>query len=124
MPPSLGKIVLTGRRPNLTVLRPSVSQHDSISAEFGFIQNTLPQNPFEPSALEGLNLNVYVPEGTDRSSRLPVLVWIHGGGYIQGSITWPQWDLTRLVQLSKENGMPVVAVAMKYVIEVVPHDVG
>lgn len=101
-----------------------MSQHDSISSEFGFIQNTLPQNPFEPSALEGLNLNVYVPEGTDKSSHLPVLVWIHGGGYIQGSITWPQWDLARLVRLSIENGMPVVAVALKYVIEAIPHILG
>jgi para-nitrobenzyl esterase len=32
-----------------------------------------------------LYLDVYRPEGLSRSARLPVMMWIHGGGYTQGT---------------------------------------
>ncbi len=35
-----------------------------------------------------LYLNVWTPELTD-SARLPVLVWVHGGGNVEGSGEWP-----------------------------------
>ncbi|KAF9005268.1 alpha/beta-hydrolase [Hymenopellis radicata] len=39
-----------------------------------------------PESEDGLFLNVYVPGQIDASKRLPVIVWIHGGGFVIGSI--------------------------------------
>src|SRR5438045_3256485 len=38
--------------------------------------------PTDPAGDDCLNLNVWTPELG--ASRLPVLVWIHGGGFFQG----------------------------------------
>ncbi|MFC9389152.1 carboxylesterase/lipase family protein [Streptomyces venezuelae] len=38
-----------------------------------------------------LNLNVFTPRA-DPSAALPVLVWIHGGGYVAGSAASPWYD--------------------------------
>ncbi len=39
-----------------------------------------------------LQLNIWAPADADAASRLPVLVWIHGGGMIQGSGTLPLYE--------------------------------
>lgn len=42
-----------------------------------------------------LNLNVWVPAG--KAKRLPVMVWIHGGGFIGGSGSSPTYDGETLI---------------------------
>ncbi len=39
-----------------------------------------------------LNVNVFTPDPGAREARLPVLVWIHGGGYTAGSPASPWYD--------------------------------
>lgn len=39
-----------------------------------------------------LNVNVFTPAPADTSAELPVLVWIHGGGYLGGSPASPWYD--------------------------------
>ena len=39
-----------------------------------------------------LSVNVFTPAAGDESARLPVLVWVHGGGYFAGSPASPWYD--------------------------------
>ncbi len=60
-----------------------------------------------PASEDCLTLNVWAP--TDRGSTpLPVMVWIHGGGYVNGSGTAALYDGT---QLAKQG---VVVVTLNY----------
>lgn len=43
-----------------------------------------------------LFLNVFAPEGAGQGSPLPVLVWIHGGAYLNGSGSGPWYEGSRL----------------------------
>lgn len=52
-----------------------------------------------------LTLNVSVPMDADRQERLPVLVWLPGGGFVGGSS-----NLYRLDKLAREGRMVVVSV--------------
>ena len=42
-----------------------------------------------------LSVNVFTPTPGDRDARLPVLVWIHGGGFFAGSPASPWYDGVR-----------------------------
>jgi para-nitrobenzyl esterase len=44
-----------------------------------------------------LYLNVYVPATANDNSRLPVMFWIHGGGYIAGAGSEPRYTNSTLV---------------------------
>ena len=81
------------------------------------IQHPLPHESFETSDTDGLNLNVAVPlskQGeVQTSSKTPVFVYIHGGGFGIGGNCWPQYDLARFVRLSAEKGSPVIGVGIK-----------
>jgi len=85
-------------------------------AEQGLIQHTLPDDTsgLTASDTEGLNLNITVPEGISHDAKLPVLVFIHGGGFMVGSATWPQYDFAKFVRLSAEKDLPIVAVNFSY----------
>jgi len=53
-----------------------------------------------------LFLNIWAPAKTDAESRLPVLFWIHGGAFIQGSGAQPRYDGTELAR----RGVVVVTI--------------
>lgn len=84
--------------------------------EFGFIQQSLPLPETHISELNGLNLNISMPllhgDIPSVDQKLPVFVFVHGGGYAVGSNTWPQYDLARIVKLSSEMRTPVIGVAI------------
>jgi para-nitrobenzyl esterase len=46
----------------------------------------------EGSSEDGLYLNVWVPAGTKPGAKLPVLVWIHGGAFVFGSGSQPDFS--------------------------------
>jgi hypothetical protein len=71
---------------------------------------------------ECLNVNVTVPrleqlkgreEGKERQ-KLPVFVWIHGGGLSMGANSWPQYSLSAFVSHSLSIGKPTIAVSVNY----------
>ena len=59
-----------------------------------------------------LSLNIRRPTGTKADDKLPVLVWIFGGGFELGSST--MYDGAPLVTNSIDMDMPIVFVAINY----------
>ncbi|RFU24125.1 hypothetical protein B7463_g12213, partial [Scytalidium lignicola] len=68
---------------------------------------------FGLSDTECLNLNVTVPAGS-QGRKLPVFLFIHGGGFAIGSNSWPHLDQARIVQFSAQRNLPVVGVIINY----------
>jgi hypothetical protein len=94
--------------------RPSVYSFPlGLDMEFGLIQQTLPKPELIFSELEGLNLNITIPTGILEGTKLPVFVWIHGGGFFIGSSSWPQYDHAQFVALSQRKGSPVIGISIK-----------
>ncbi|KAH8657493.1 Alpha/Beta hydrolase protein [Tricladium varicosporioides] len=61
-----------------------------------------------------LTLNVIRPSGTTSRDRLPVLVWIYGGGLTLGSTADPQYNVSGIAHVGQEIGKPVIVVSMNY----------
>ncbi|RYG86494.1 MAG: hypothetical protein EON58_21675 [Alphaproteobacteria bacterium] len=84
--------------------------------QVSLIQCALPATDSAPrmSGTECLNLNITVPNLPAQEGRkLPVLVWIHGGGFVMGANYWPHYDPVKLVELSVDAGTSVVVVSIK-----------
>ncbi|KAK6441211.1 hypothetical protein LTR95_002571 [Oleoguttula sp. CCFEE 5521] len=87
--------------------------------EFKLLQQSLPYDAstVRTSETDCLNLNITVPvndQGKVVGEKLPVFVFIHGGGFMNGSANFPGYDLTRLVRLSVAKGMPMIGVGVNY----------
>ena len=61
-----------------------------------------------------LNLNVVRPTETAAGAKLPVLVWIYGGGFRQGSINDREFNSSYMVETSLQIGKPVIVVSVNY----------
>jgi carboxylesterase type B len=59
-----------------------------------------------------LTLNIQRPSSTAPGSQLPVLFWIHGGGWERGSNH--QYDYSRLIADSEAHGHPIMVVSTQY----------
>ena len=97
---------------------PPVSPVGAVNGEFGFIQHSLPL-PQVPSHsdVDCLNLNITVPtnkDGTiDSNAKLPVYVFIHGGGFAVGSSWYPHYDPAAIVNMSVEKKKPIIGITIK-----------
>ena len=76
------------------------------------IQKSLPFQDFEQSDTRCLTLNISVPNLPGDTS-LPVLAFVHGGGFMTGSRSFPQYDLTLITGMSVEIGTPMICVGIK-----------
>jgi para-nitrobenzyl esterase len=87
-------------------MRPPQPAHawDGVRAATGY-GPTVPKGDYPPQyqplfpevvipGEECLNLNVWTPNPTGEGARLPVLVWIHGGSFMNGSGSVSQYDGT------------------------------
>lgn len=93
--------------------------------EHSFIQHALPKDPLSMSDVDGLNLNITIPlerhYQSSSSRKLPVFVFIHGGGFGIGANSWPQYNLSRIVKFSAEKGLPVIGINIKWAY-LTPHE--
>lgn len=82
--------------------------------EASFIQKTLNTTKVPMSETEGLNLNITIPKLSEGSSKkLPVYVFVHGGGFFIGGNSYPSYDADKFITLSTELGTPVIGVGIK-----------
>ncbi|KAF5315218.1 hypothetical protein D9619_007256 [Psilocybe cf. subviscida] len=65
-----------------------------------------------PDAEDCLTINVVKPRTATSTSKLPVVVWIFGGGFQLGATT--MYDGTDIVTRSQQLGSPIVYVSMNY----------
>ena len=71
------------------------------------IQEVSPMNPVGKTSEDCLYLNLWTP-AADRKKR-PVMVWIHGGSFVSGSASMPQYQCAQLVKRGD-----VVALTLNY----------
>ncbi|KAK8132118.1 hypothetical protein PG999_000291 [Apiospora kogelbergensis] len=62
-----------------------------------------------------LTINVVRPHGVGTNdTKLPVALWIHGGGLTNGGSSDPRYNLSRIVDQSVKMGKPMIAASMNY----------
>ncbi|GJJ78587.1 hypothetical protein EMPS_10946 [Entomortierella parvispora] len=63
-----------------------------------------------------LNLNIFAPLDhlSKANALIPVMVWIHGGGFVHGSNALPLYDGSNFVAHSIRIGRPVILVTINY----------
>ncbi|RPD58744.1 carotenoid ester lipase precursor [Lentinus tigrinus ALCF2SS1-7] len=61
-----------------------------------------------------LNLNIVRPANIPADAKLPVVVWMYGGGFVSGSNAISLYNGTGFVQRSIEMNEPVIYVALNY----------
>jgi len=77
-----------------------------------FIVNSIFRAVTGPISEDCLHLNVWTPVTATPTSKLPVVVWIFGGGFELGGTSI--YDGSIIVQRSIDLGQPVVMVSMNY----------
>jgi carboxylesterase type B len=60
-----------------------------------------------------LSINVVRPT-INTNAKLPVVVWIYGGGFSSGSSAWPTYNLSWIVDSSQKAGKPILGVSFNY----------
>lgn len=61
-----------------------------------------------------LTLNVVRPSNVEAGANLPVIFWIHGGGYSEGGSRDPRYNQSYMIQRSVEIGKPIIGVSINY----------
>ena len=84
--------------------------HSSPLSLPGYTQTGFDHNESE----DCLTLNVVRPTGVNDSARLPVLVWIYGGGFVEGGSADQRYNMSFLVQESVQMGQPIIGVSFNY----------
>ena len=77
------------------------------------IQKSLPFSKFQQSATECLTLNITVPGDASQDGQLPILVFVYGGGFANGSANYPHYDMALITEMSVKAGMPIISVGVK-----------
>jgi carboxylesterase type B len=89
---------------------------ENCDVEHKLLQQALPHPDYTFSDTECLTLNISAPAALAQQKSkdlLPVVFFCHGGGFVTGSASWPQWDAGAFVDFSAKAGTPVIVVAPK-----------
>ncbi|KAK6543518.1 hypothetical protein TWF694_000264 [Orbilia ellipsospora] len=69
--------------------------------------------PDLPQSEDCLNINIIRPTGYS-NTKLPILVWIHGGGFTSSGSSNPPYNMTWMVDQSVKIGKPIMGVSFNY----------
>ncbi|EXL65345.1 hypothetical protein FOPG_18421 [Fusarium oxysporum f. sp. conglutinans race 2 54008] len=61
-----------------------------------------------------LHINIIRPSATQSDKKMPVLVWVHGGGLLEGSAADGRYNGSFLVDKSVQMGMPIMFASFNY----------
>ncbi|KAJ5115766.1 hypothetical protein N7456_000114 [Penicillium angulare] len=67
-----------------------------------------------PQSEACLTINVVRSSSVKGNSKLPVAVWIHGGGFYEGSGADQRYNMSRIVANAEQIGKPFIAVTLNY----------
>ncbi|KAG5341401.1 Lipase 1 [Termitomyces sp. T112] len=79
----------------------------------GITNDLSPQQILKSDEFECLNLNITCPAGLTPQSRVPVMLWVHGGGDRGSGSSWV-YDGGPLVKKSLNMGKPVIIVTFNF----------
>ncbi|KAJ7165517.1 extracellular triacylglycerol lipase precursor [Mycena crocata] len=106
--PPIGHLRL---RPPVSKTSLGVKKFDA--TEFGVPCLQQPSAAANTSSEDCLTLNVFRPsESICKNKSLPVLVWVHGGGFVAGASSL--YNASKIVSQSVSRGTPVVFVSLNY----------
>ncbi|KAJ3547176.1 hypothetical protein NMY22_g1754 [Coprinellus aureogranulatus] len=80
---------------------------------FGIAPDCMPYQELKQDEFECLNLNITCPAGLNQFSRLPVMLWVHGGGDRGSGSHWV-YDGAPLVRKSIELRQPIILVTFNF----------
>lgn len=72
------------------------------SGSFAYSQATMTTYTYAIKGLDTLHMDVYSPKTMKPTDSLPVMLWMHGGGFSGGGRSFP--SEVKLAQLATENG--------------------
>ncbi|KAF3009971.1 hypothetical protein E8E13_011274 [Curvularia kusanoi] len=90
----------------------NVTQYGTDCTGYGADTDTLVKQGWTKLGEDCLHLNIVVPRVEQR--KLPVLVWIYGGGWQQGATSDPRYNMSYVVEQSVLNNKPVIGVSINY----------
>ncbi len=73
-----------------------------LSTYFSFSQANVTTYTYAIKGLDTLQMDVYTPKNIKKNDSLPVMLWMHGGGFSGGGRSFP--SEVKLAQLATENG--------------------
>ncbi|KAF7316340.1 hypothetical protein MIND_00152800 [Mycena indigotica] len=88
-------------------------QKKSLEEELFGMGHDVPQHILEQNEFECLNLNITCPAGLTPRSRIPVMLWVHGGGDRGYGSSWI-YDGGSIVRKGMLSGKPVMVVTFNF----------
>ncbi|CAO2651729.1 Nn.00g000120.m01.CDS01 [Neocucurbitaria sp. VM-36] len=90
----------------------NVTQYGLDCKGYGSDTNLLVAGNWTKLGEDCLHLNIIKPK--TNNTDLPVLLWIYGGGWQQGSTSDPRYNMSYIVQQSVLNSKPVIGISINY----------
>ena len=81
------------------------------SFTLGFSQANVTTYTYAIKGLDTLKMDVYTPNKMKKRDSVPVLLWMHGGGFVGGSRSYP--SEVKLAELAAENGYLGISISYR-----------